>query len=80
MNRIKSLLLLASAVASGAWAQSSGLTDMSRSKYACMANTELDAVQWTDGFLGRTFQGVQRNKLAKHVEHMEYTRSQSRFP
>lgn len=55
MNRIKSLLLLASAVASGAWAQSSGLTDMSRSKYACMANTELDAVQWTDGFWGERF-------------------------
>lgn len=28
---------------------------MSRSKYACMANTELDAVQWTDGFWGERF-------------------------
>lgn len=49
------MLLLASAVASGAWAQSSGLTDMSLSKYACMTNTELDAVQWTDGFWGERF-------------------------
>ena len=34
----------------GAFAQSGGLTDMSQSRFAKMANTELGAVHWTDAF------------------------------
>ena len=49
------LLLLASALAAGAYAQTDGLTDMSHSKYAKMANTGLASVQWTDGFWGDRF-------------------------
>ncbi len=55
MNKIKLLVVFAFAVAFGAWAQSPGLTDMSRSKYACMSNTDLSAVQWTEGFWGERF-------------------------
>ncbi len=55
MKSIKILLLLASAVATGAYAQQGGLTDMSKSKYAKMANTDLGAVTWTDGFWGDRF-------------------------
>ncbi|MBE6280644.1 MAG: glycoside hydrolase family 127 protein [Bacteroides sp.] len=39
----------------GAFAQTEGLTDMSQSKYAKMANTGLASVQWTDGFWGDRF-------------------------
>lgn len=48
MKRIKLLLLLATAT--GAFAQSNGLTDMGHSRFAKMVNTELDAVRWTGGF------------------------------
>ncbi len=55
MKSIRLLLLLASGVTTGAFAQSGGLTDMSQSRFAKMANTELGAVHWTDGFYkGRT--------------------------
>ena len=40
MKQIKLLLLLASASVTGALAQSNGLTDMSQSRFAKMANTE----------------------------------------
>ncbi len=36
-------------------AQTNGLTDMSKSKHAIMANTPLGAVKWTDGFWGERF-------------------------
>lgn len=55
MKSIKLLLLLASATTTGALAQSNGLTDMSQSRFAKMANTELGSVQWTDGFWGDRF-------------------------
>ena len=55
MKSIRLLLLLASGVTTGAFAQSGGLTDMSQSRFAKMANTELGAVQFgQDGFLGAT--------------------------
>lgn len=50
MKQIKLLLLLASASVTGALAQSNGLTDMSQSRFAKMANTGISAVHWTDGF------------------------------
>ena len=55
MKSIRLLLLLASGVTTGAFAQSGGLTDMSQSRFAKMANTELGAVHWTDGFWGDRF-------------------------
>ncbi len=56
MKQIKLLLLLASASVTGALAQSNGLTDMSQSRFAKMANTGIGAVHWTDGFWGDRFQ------------------------
>lgn len=47
--------LLLSATAICATAQSSGLTDMSRSAHSRMANTEISAVRWTDGFWADRF-------------------------
>ena len=44
MKQIKLLLLLASASVTGALAQSNGLTDMSQSRFAKMANTGISAV------------------------------------
>lgn len=55
MKSIRLLLLLASGITTGAFAQSGGLTDMSQSRFAKMANTELGAVHWTDGFWGDRF-------------------------
>jgi len=56
MKNIKLLLLLAAtATTAGAFAQSDGLTDMSRSNFAKMANTDLSAVYWTGGFWGDRF-------------------------
>lgn len=55
MKRISLLLLLASATATTALAQTNGLTDMSRSRFAKMANTEIGSVRWTDGFWGDRF-------------------------
>lgn len=43
MKQIKLLLLLASASVTGALAQSNGLTDMSQSRFAKMANTGISA-------------------------------------
>lgn len=55
MKSIRLLLLLASGVTAER-AQSGGLTDMSQSRFAKMANTtELGAVHWTDGFWGDRF-------------------------
>jgi DUF1680 family protein len=49
------ILLLSLAVATGVSAQTNGLTDMSRSTFAQMANVKLGAVRWTDGFWGERF-------------------------
>ncbi|MEG1585589.1 MAG: glycoside hydrolase family 127 protein [Bacteroidales bacterium] len=63
MKRIKLLLLLASAATTGAIAQSNGLTDMSRSRFSKMSNTELGSVRWTDGFWGDRFQVYSNTSL-----------------
>ncbi len=63
MKQIKLLLLLASASVTGALAQSNGLTDMSQSRFAKMANTGISAVHWTDGFWGDRFQVFSRTSL-----------------
>ena len=63
MKSIRLLLLLASAATTGAFAQSDGLTDMSRSRFAKMANTELGAVHWTGGFWGDRFNVYSRTSL-----------------
>ena len=54
MKSIK-LFLLAAAMATVASAQTGGLTDMSHSEHARMANMPLDAVRWTGGFWGERF-------------------------
>ena len=63
MKQIKLLLLLASASVTGALAQSNGLTDMSQSRFAKMANTGIGAVHWTDGFWGDRFQVFSQTSL-----------------
>ncbi len=63
MKQVKLYLLLASAAATSAWAQTNGLTDMSRSRFAKMANTEIGAVRWTDGFWGNRFDVFSRTSL-----------------
>lgn len=56
MMQIKHYLLLAAvATSAGAFAQTDGLTDMSQSRFAKMANTPVGAVRWTDGFWGDRF-------------------------
>ncbi len=45
-------------------AQTAGLTDMSRSRYAKMANTPLGAVRWTGGFWGERFDVFHKTSLA----------------
>ena len=47
MKQIKLLLLLASASVTGSLAQSNGLTDMSQSRFAKMANIGVGAVHWS---------------------------------
>ena len=47
---LKGTLLCACVLTTGAFAQSSGLIDMSESKYAGITNVPLDATKWTDGF------------------------------
>lgn len=74
MKSIRLLLLLASGVTTGAFAQSGGLTDMSQSRFAKMANTELGAVHWTDGFWGDRFNVYSHTFLAKYVGYMEQSR------
>lgn len=51
----KILTILLASFALGVSAQTAGLTDMSRSRFAKMSNTALSAVQWTDGFWGDRF-------------------------
>ena len=63
MKQIKLLLLLASASVTGALAQSNGLTDMSQSRFAKMANTGIGAVHWTDGFWRDRFQVFSQTSL-----------------
>ena len=63
MRQIKLILLLASASVTGAFAQNNGLTDMSRSRYARMVNTGIDAVHWTDGFWAERFDVFSRTSL-----------------
>ena len=58
MKSIRLLLLLASGVTTGAFAQSGGLTDMSQSRFAKMANTELGACALDRWLLGRPFQCI----------------------
>lgn len=48
-------VLAASVAGASSFAQSNGLTDMSKSEYAKMANTPLGAVRWTGGFWGERF-------------------------
>ena len=67
MKQIKLLLLLASASVTGALAQSNGLTDMSQSRFAKMANTGIGAVHWTDGFWGDRFEVFSRRSLTVSV-------------
>ena len=67
MKSIRLLLLLASGVTTGAFAQSGGLTDMSQSRFAKMANTELGAVHWTDGFWGDRFNVYSHTSLQSMV-------------
>ena len=67
MKQIKLLLLLASASVTGALAQSNGLTDMSQSRFAKMANTGISAVHWTDGFWGDRFQVFSRTSLQSKI-------------
>lgn len=56
MKHIKTMLLLASVTATGAFAQSNGLMDTSHSHYAKMTNTPVEAVKWSSGFWGERFQ------------------------
>lgn len=79
MKQIKLLLLLASASVTGALAQSNGLTDMSQSRFAKMANTGIGAVHWTDGFWEIVFRYL-AGLPAKYVEHLERAGDLSRFP
>ncbi|MDR3117895.1 MAG: glycoside hydrolase family 127 protein [Mediterranea sp.] len=49
------ILLLSSVLAAGAYAQTNGLMDTSRSRFAQLTNTGLGSVRWTDGFWGERF-------------------------
>ena len=69
MKQIKLLFLLASASVTGAFAQSNGLTDMSQSRYAKMANTGIDAVHWTNGFWGERFNVFSGTSLQSIGDH-----------
>lgn len=53
-KKILTLLVLVF-LALGATAQTDGLTDMSRSRYAKISNTGLGSARWTDGFWGDRF-------------------------
>lgn len=55
--------MLASGMVAGTWAQGDGLTDMSRSRFARMANTQLGAVKWTDGFWKERFDVYSQTSL-----------------
>ena len=55
MKKATLLSLFALAATMPALGQSNGLTDTSKSQYAKMANTPIDAVTWTDGFWGDRF-------------------------
>ena len=57
------IIILSSTIAMGVSAQNNGLTDMSQSKYAQMANTELGAVRWTNGFWGDRFTVFRDNTI-----------------
>lgn len=58
-----SLLLIASAFVAGVSAQSDGLTDTSKSKYAHFSGTQLGAVQWTDGFWQERFNVLSKTSI-----------------
>lgn len=79
MKQIKLLFLLASASVTGVFAQSNGLTDMSQSRYAKMANTGINAVHWTNGFWENVLMYL-AGLPAEHVEYLEYAGSFSWFP
>ncbi len=56
IKKLFTFAVLAAGVASASsYAQSGGLTDMSNSEYAKMANTPLGATRWTGGFWGERF-------------------------
>jgi len=55
MRRLRIYLFSVLFVATALHAQVGGLVDMSRSPYAKMENTELNAVHWTQGFWGDRF-------------------------
>lgn len=55
MRRLRIYLFSILFVETALHAQVSGLVDMSRSPYAKMENTELNAVHWTQGFWGDRF-------------------------
>ena len=63
MKQIKLLLLVTSASVTGVLAQSNGLTDMSKSHFATMTNTGMDAVHWTNGFWGERFNVFSQTSL-----------------
>lgn len=54
MKTLKIFVLMA-VTATSAWAQKPGLTDMSQSKHAMMANTPIGATRWTTGFWADRF-------------------------
>lgn len=57
------ILVLSSCISTGVMAQSSGLVDMSQSKYSQMTNTELSAVKWAGGFWGERFDVIKNTTI-----------------
>ena len=55
MKKATLLSLFAFAATMPSFGQANGLTDTSKSQYAKMVNTPIDAVSWTDGFWGDRF-------------------------
>ena len=55
MKKTILFLFVVASVLNNLMAQRNGLVDMGQSKFAKMTNTQLGAVKWTGGFLGRTF-------------------------
>lgn len=63
MKGFRLFFLVVMASVSGASAQTNGLTDMSRSSEAKMANVSMDAVHWTHGFWKERFDIFSRVSL-----------------
>lgn len=62
-NRLRLLLLLSVSSAVPVFAQSGGLTDMSRSPYAKIVNTPMGSVRWTGGFWGDRFGVISKTSV-----------------